>query len=125
MATMNKGGRPELYKPEYCDMLIDHMSKGMSYESFAANLRVARDTLYEWEKRHKEFFDSKMIGKELMLSYFEKMGINAMTGKIKGFNAATYIFTMKNKCNWREKSETELSTSDDGLRLCYTLKNEK
>lgn len=115
-------GRPTKYKKEYCDRLIEHMKLGMSYESFAAELRVTRDCLYKWEKSHPDFLYAKKIGKELMLSYFEKMGIHAMSGKIKNFNASTYIFTMKNKCNWSDKIETEHSTKgDEGLKLSYTL----
>ena len=30
----NPVGRPTKYKPEYCEMLIEHMSEGLSFESF-------------------------------------------------------------------------------------------
>ncbi len=104
-ATKRKAGQPTKYKEEYCDMLLAHMAQGLSYESFAAIVDVTRDCLYKWEKANPKFLYSKKIGKEKMLLLFEKMGIQAMAGKIKGFNASTYIFTMKNKCGWTDKQE--------------------
>lgn len=98
-------GAPTKYKPEYCEMLKNHMAQGLSYECFAALVETHRDTLYEWEKVHPNFSDAKRLGKERMLLLFEKMGVQAMAGKIKGFNASTYIFTMKNKCGWTDKQE--------------------
>lgn len=116
-----KLGRPSKYKKEYCDMLKAHMAQGLSYESFAAMLETHRDTLYEWEKVHSDFSDAKKIGKEKMLLLFEKMGVQAMAGKIKGFNASTYIFTMKNKCGWSDKSEKEITAEKENLKLIYNL----
>ena len=81
------------------------MAQGLSYESFAAVVDVTRDCLYKWEKASPYFLYSKRRGKEKMLLLFEKMGVQAMAGKIKGFNAPTYIFTMKNKCGWTDKQE--------------------
>ena len=92
----SKGGRPSKYKPEYCEALIEHMARGLSYEAFAAQCNVCRDTLYEWEKRYPEFFDSKKIGHAKLLKFFEELGFGLMSGDVKG-NAAVYIFTMKNK----------------------------
>jgi transcriptional regulator with XRE-family HTH domain len=122
-STKKKIGKPTKYKPEYCQMLIDHMSQGLSYESFAAILGVARSSLYEWEKMFPAYSDSKSIGKEKLLLFFEKMGLEAMTGQIPGFNAPTYIFTLKNKVGWSDKHEVEqnnkieISISDEDKEL--------
>ena len=110
MSNDSKSGRPTLFKEEYCQKLIDHMAEGLSYESFAGLLGVGRSTLYDWEKSHPQFSDSKKIGKDKMALFFERLGIDAMTGKIEGFNASTYIFTIKNKLGWRDKQEIENNT---------------
>ncbi len=60
-----KEGRPTLYRPEYCDRLILHCKKGLSYEAFAGVVDVCVDTLYEWEKVHPKFSEAK---KRLLLS---------------------------------------------------------
>lgn len=99
-------GRPSLYKPEYCKALIDHLASGLSFESFAATIDVNRDTLYEWEKVHPAFSDARKIGTEKSLIFWEKMGLTGALGKIKGFQPAVYIFTMKNRFRWTDRQET-------------------
>lgn len=111
------GGRPPKYKPEYCEMLVEHMGKGLSYESFAALIDTCRATLYVWEKQYPEFLDSKKRGFEKMSMFFEKMGISAMAGKIKNFNAATYIFTLKNKLKWTDKTEIEQTNTNISINI--------
>ena len=76
-------GRPSLYRPEYCKMVIDHMKLGNSFESFGAVIGCHRDTLYAWEKVHPEFSDSKKEGKELSLKFYEDMGKMIATGQLR------------------------------------------
>jgi hypothetical protein len=51
-------GRPTLYRPEYCQLVIDHMAQGYSLTAFASLIRVAPDTVYEWIKAHSAFSES-------------------------------------------------------------------
>jgi hypothetical protein len=97
-----KTGRPSPYKPEYCDQLIKHLESGLSIESFAGVIGVHRSTLYEWAGVHPEFSDTLKRGAEISLLFWERMGLTGMAGKIQGFNAAVYIFNMKNRFKWRD-----------------------
>lgn len=107
-------GRPTKYKPEYCEQLIQHMSEGLMFESFAAVIDVNKDTLYEWCKRHPAFSEAKKTAISKNLLFYDKMSIAAMAGKIKNFNATTYIFNMKNRHHWRDRHEYyEAETKDD------------
>ena len=38
MDEFKKVGRPTDYKKEYCELLIEHMAAGFSFESFAGKL---------------------------------------------------------------------------------------
>ena len=96
-----KLGRPSDYKTEYCQMLVDHMRNLHSFESFAADIGVNRDTLYEWCKVHPDFSDAKKRGRSYLLKGLENVGKGLMTGKIKG-NVAAWIFYMKNTTSWRD-----------------------
>ena len=98
-------GRPTSYKPEYCEAVEKHMAQGRAFETFAANIGVHRDSLYEWQKKHPAFSDSIKRGQALSYKYWESIGIAGATGKLKGFNAAVWIFTMKNKFKWRDSHE--------------------
>lgn len=104
-------GRPTTYKEEYCDQIIEHLAQGFSMESFAATINCSRDSLYEWRNKHKSFSDSIKIGLEKSLIFWEKIGQEGTLGKIKGFNCATYIFSMKNKFRWTDRTEAEITHS--------------
>lgn len=103
------GGRPTLYKPEYCEQLIHHMSQGLSFESFAGVLGVTRATVYNWAKENHEFLDAKNMGMEKCRLFYEKAGIAGMVGKIKDFNTGVWFANMRNRFNWTNKQEIEVS----------------
>ena len=107
MDFMARAGQPTKYKPEYCQALIEHMSQGYSFESFAAVPRVDRDTVYEWVNKHPEFSDAKKLGTSLGLKFWENLGLKAVHGEIPGFIPAVYIFSMKNRFGWTDKTPEE------------------
>ena len=117
-------GRPTSYEERFCEMLIDHMAQGFSYESFAGLVGVSKQTIYDWEKANPEFLDSKKIGVEKSRLFWETQGIegiyntetfeqdeNGSRSVKKALNSSVWIFNMKNrfKDEWRDKQETELS----------------
>lgn len=101
------GGAPTKYKSKYCDLVIEHMDKGLSFESFAATIDVCVDTLYEWIKVHKEFSDAKKKATAKALCKWETIGMSGMQGEIMNFNASTWIFSMKNRFKWTDRMETK------------------
>lgn len=98
-------GRPSKYKEEYCEQLIEHMTQGYSYLSFAGKVRVCFDTLYEWEKVHTAFSEAKKIGWAQSLLFWESMGVDASIDK-SNINTAIYIFSMK--CKFRKQGWNDL-----------------
>jgi hypothetical protein len=113
----NPEGRPTLYKPEYCQLIVDHMKEGNSVTSFAALVGVVKDTIYEWFKRYPEFADAFKKAKELEELWYEKAGKASMVGKIPNFNSAVYIFHMKNKFGWRDRP--------DDIKITHVLEEQK
>lgn len=119
-------GRPTSYEERFCEMLIDHMAQGFSYESFAGLVGVSKQTIYDWEKANPQFLYAKKIGVEKSRLFWETQGIegiyttetfeqdeNGSRSTKKALNSSVWIFNMKNrfKDEWREKQETELSGS--------------
>ncbi len=82
-------GRPTLYKPEYCQMLVDHMEQGLSFESFGAICNASRATLYNWAKEHPEFLDAQEVGKRKLLYFWELVARNVSMGVIPAPQAGT------------------------------------
>jgi len=129
---MMPAGRPSKYKLEYCDMLIQHMSEGLSFESFGGIVDVCKDTLYEWARNHKEFSYAKKTARSKCLLFWERLGKAGTVGlkqlknkdgsvtDLKGFNAAMWIYNMK--CRFREEWHDSLSienAEDKPFKLAY------
>jgi len=50
------------YKPEFCELLIEHMSKGFPISSFGSVVGVSRQTVGQWAKYHQEFAEARAVG---------------------------------------------------------------
>lgn len=93
------------------------MEDGYSFESFAGVIRVSRDTIYEWVKKHKEFSDAKKVGRALSLKYWETVGKDGLYNEIikgddgltvtRSINATIWIFNMKNRFRWKDRNEVK------------------
>jgi len=127
--------RPSKYKASYCNLLIEHMRKGLSFRAFAAVVQVSRETLYLWKKRHKAFADAKDIGDEQALLFWENMGIAGTVGmpemvvdgkkvKLKTFSAAMWIYNMK--CRFRENWLQDSSDDNNAtIKVSYEPKTQR
>ena len=116
-------GRPTKYKAEYCQMLVDHMETGLSFESFAGTIDVCRETLYIWEKEYPDFFNAKKRGFAKCQLWWEKKGAEGLWGSKEGtFNTGVWVFSMKNRFKWTDK--VEVSGGDENTKpvmLSYKL----
>jgi hypothetical protein len=104
----NKVGRPSDYDPKYCEEIIEYMGQGFSKEAFAGHISVSKQTLYNWMASHKEFLDAVNRAEEKCRVFWEELGIQMVLAG-QG-NATTWIFNMKNRFNWKDRSDV---TSDD------------
>lgn len=102
------GGRPTKYRKEYCEQLIQHASKGKSFESFGGVIKVAKETLYLWARKHPEFMQARKIARLCAQNVLEDIGLGLMKGKYgRDASATPWIFTMRNIAGWRDQPEIE------------------
>jgi len=99
-------GRPTKYKPEFCEMLIEHMAQGGSFEGFAAVIKVSWEALYDWVDKHPEFFQAKKDGFAASKKFWEDTMADQARGKINGSSTAL-IFALKNRFpkDYRDRTE--------------------
>lgn len=138
---MKKRGRPSKYKSEYCQLLLDHMANGFTYNSFAALIpdnSVNMDTIYEWEKKHPDFAETKKRGIILATYHWEKISAAIASGRKitirtkegvqvinpKDVNTAVHIFNLKNRLGWRDKHDVDLKDYRKTIELKYKVNNE-
>lgn len=104
MARPKKG--QEKWNETLPQKLIEHMSKGYSFEAFGAVANCNRICLYQWIDKHSEFAEAKSIGDIKSRYFWETLGVNGMVGKIPNFAQSVWIFTMKCRFGYRDGSET-------------------
>lgn len=104
-----KLGRPTKYKPEYCEQVVDFMSKGYSLEAFAGSIGHHKQTVYEWRDAHPDFGDSIKRAFDVCRVYWEKLALDCvyLNGENEKFNATVWLFNMKNRFGWRDQQSIE------------------
>lgn len=102
-------GRPTDYDAAYCEQVIELGKAGASKAEMAAELGCARSTFALWEEAHPEFSEAVKLGVDLAQGWWEKQGRLATFGGTDGFNATSWIFTMKNRFrdDWKDKTEQD------------------
>jgi hypothetical protein len=104
---MPRKQRPTLYKKKYCEELIDFGEHGKSVVAFCAKLGIHKDTFYTWTHKHAEFTEAFKKYRAKCEAYWINLGMAGLSGKIKGFNAAVWIFYMKAVHQWRENTHVQ------------------
>ena len=98
---------PTKYKPEYCQLLIEHMGNGMSFRSFAGTVNCGIRTIYDWCDLFPEFKVAKAIAQAKCEEYYTRLGIDMATGNIERPNATSYVWLTKNILKWTDKEQTQ------------------
>lgn len=109
----NKGGRPSLYKPEYCDRVLELGRLGKSVAYMAAKIGVARNTLeMNWPAAHPEFAEALEQARLESQACWEDLGQNNLT--TPGFSASAWSRSMAARFpnDWRETHRNELTGAD-------------
>lgn len=110
MGKVKKDGRSTLYKPEYVEALIEHMSDGRPFETFGAKVGVSRRTLYAWCENNAPFQQAKEVGFEMGLHWWLEQGReNLIVDNTGRFNTGVWVFSLKALYKIRDGSESKAS----------------
>ena len=104
-------GRPTIYKPEFCHMLLEAMALGYSVSGFAGWLGVTLATLQDWGRLYPDFSSALSRGKFARLNKWERMAVEVAETGGQGSQATMIIFGLKNMGSdeWKEKQEVQHS----------------
>ena len=91
------------------------LANGESLAAICAELDISRTTLYEWRDTHPEFSDAIDRGLQKSQRLWEKMGQDGIKGNYEKFNAAPWIFTMKNRFRDDYKDDKEVKTANKSV----------
>lgn len=114
---MAERGRPTKYRPEYAEQAIRQIGdEGQSITQFARNLRVARQTIYQWAEDHPEFYDALTCARDWSEAYWEDRMREFMTSR--DANAPLIKLYLANRFKWTDKVEQE---DDNSTNLASAL----
>jgi hypothetical protein len=107
-----------LYKPEYCEQVIELGAEGKSLAQIAAALDVARADLYGWSDRYPEFRAAVSRAKDLALAWWEDAGANLLMEIPKGPKLNTIlwskIMSARFPDDYRDQWRAELTGKNGG-----------
>ena len=83
------------FKPEYCDMLVEWMAAGNTYETFAVGHGIDIYDTADWECRYPEWWRKKKLAFKAALLFYENILKEALTEDVKT-NAKLLIFKLSN-----------------------------
>ena len=114
--------RPTKYKKELAEQLLKILSKGLTKQEAAAELKISRDTLYRWAKEYEEFGEALKVGVE----WSEAVNISILRqgalGQIPKFNPTAYALYMNNTFHWsRENSGGGNTVNIQNMNVLQTL----
>ena len=107
-------GRPSDYKPEYCQRIIDFMSKGNFKFQFASEIDVHIDTLYAWVEKHEEFSEAVRLAELKCYDWWVTRGIVMQNEPSNAHDSKVWNVIMNNLHGWGESKKIELTGKDGG-----------
>lgn len=112
------GGRPPLYKEEFCERVIELLKEGASIEEIGLELNCGYSTVYYWMDQHPEFLEAIKKGREFSKGWWYKVGRCSM--RDKEFNSGLWFMNMKNRFGWQDRVE-----QNNNVRLDETTQKAK
>ena len=116
------------YDDSYPDLLIEHMKKGLSFQTFGVQINVVRSTLYEWVENYPEFKKAKEIGTMAGQDFMEKRLAAKISGqKINGLNVkdidnSCLIFALKTRFH---KTYGDKHEEKDAVNINITISDDE
>jgi hypothetical protein len=91
------GGRPSLYRPEWCDVVVALAQMGKGLNHLSRLLMVNRDTISEWQSRHCDFSEACRLARAIRASVLE----DALEGQARAHDV-----------NWRLRVLANIAADD-------------
>lgn len=102
----------QVYNESMCQIAEQLLSEGKSLARVATELKVCRDTIYDWRDKHPEFAAALKRGLGACQAFWEDIGMSGITGEIKNFGGTPWMFVMKNRFRADYAEEKEKSSAE-------------
>lgn len=110
--TKRPVGRPSLYKPEYCEKVLELGRQGCSPAEIASHFDVDRVTLIDWANANEDFSTALTRAKIHEQAWWEKAGKAGMVAD--RFNAQVWTKSVAARFREDYTERKELTGADGG-----------
>lgn len=107
----SKMGRPTKYSKALAKDLPYLFCEGASIIEVCAQIGIAESTFHLWIKKYPDFSESYKKGLAFSQAWWELLGRKGSNCEAK-INAISWIFNMKNRFNWQDKTEQTLEVKE-------------
>ena len=97
------------YTKACCDKVIELGRMGYHLEEMASELGVTRKTLYNWRQQHEAFNEAMDLAQTHSIAFWAGLPRRQMLGEVENLNPTQWIFTMKNKAGWVDRTEQSVT----------------
>lgn len=101
------------YDPKICETLPQMFANGETIVEVAKALGISRRAFYDWKLQHPEFAEALDEGLAYSEAWWSKLGRAGAIGA-KPVNPALWIFNMKNRFKWADRTDVGLSGPGGG-----------
>ncbi len=101
-------GQPTKYRPYYSKILPSLFTEGQDACEAMVFLGITRATFYAWINKYPEFKTAYNEAKLLSQTWWLEQARKSITGENPKMNSTVWVFSMKNKFGWRDKTEVAL-----------------
>lgn len=108
-------GRPSLYRPEYCERVLEMGMEGYSIAQMAATLGVDKASVYRWRDENADFRTALSKAMTAAQAWWERLGLEGMQNN-KQFNALVWKISMQARFreDYTERKVQEITGANGG-----------
>lgn len=115
-AKKNPGGRPALYRPEYCQIAIDTLAEIDSLQDVADKCGVNYSTMFDWMNAIPEFKAAVAEGRRRGKNALMKKALDR-TFSAQPFRENTFKYLMAVMYGVREKTEVVTTSTNTNTNI--------
>lgn len=107
-------GRPAIYRPAFCERIIELGKLGYSQAQMAADIGVAKATITQWAQKHDDFSNALMHARTLSQAWWEREAQDGL--RDRDFNAGIWDKSVKSRFreDYTDRTVSEIVGKDDG-----------